>query len=341
MSSFVKTFRDKNFNLFEFLRAGANERILNSEKELKFMVTKMLEENCEERNQAITFFKNQILGQNIFEFLNLLKNFIKNNISLSRTNIDLIFSFIIIGISLLSQEQIYVKQINYMENILFSLAMIYSELSEFRKCLIVIKKFLMLENENLKISNCLNKFCSFMDTFETTCSEFHRFLKGLETNTCLTFIQNEIKISLFDLVDMKSILQNEFKTNFLILMLNSLISISGSENRSVIYVTYHFLHEQHINIISANSNSILSQRHFNNITKVLCKMNEILLKTNSKEFSKENKNDLIYSNLIKILMYEFLFSSKNTDLGVTLVFITNHINELIILQNSAMKEIEF
>jgi hypothetical protein len=268
--------------------------------------------------------KNSISHFNNSEFVNLesfiqLSNLLKSQIKKNKNlNIDPIYSLTYSYILVMKNT---VQNFTIISKILFAFAGLYSELSLIEKsCFVILNKFEIDHVINTENFNRNNNSTSLIER------EFMHNYKTLSHFKDPQHFKN-IVISFFQNLEVTKIINKEINMNFFILLLNNLLCINNDNFSFYINLSYEFL-DKNKNEIFQN----ISQVHFNNLVKILSRMNEVLLK-NNENLSLFTQN-LIVSNKVKILLYELLFSSKFANLEITYTFISNHINEYLILQKT-------
>jgi hypothetical protein len=198
--------------------------------------------------------------------------------------------------------------------VLFSFAGIYSELLQSEKsCYAIIKHFELQHRLEKSIGCNIQSSVWIENEFKEAYKNISNIHQGIKDLISLTF----------HTLGIVKLIKDENQMNFFILFLNNLISLP--EETEYIQRSYSYLesHKQEIK-------SFISQMHFNNLVKILCKMSESLLK---KQINYEQKSKclslLVLSNKINILLNEFLFTCKYSNKETTVLFVTNEINELL------------
>lgn len=255
--------------------------------------------------------------ESFIQLSNLIKSEIKNNKNLCINPIySLAYSYI-----LAMKNQ--VQNFQLISKILFGFASLYSELITVENsCFVIINKFQI--DRVVNSENCIrsNNSTTLVET------EFLVHLNTLSNLKDPNFFKNLV-FEFFQNLDVTKILNKETNMNFFILLLNNLLSLNSDNFNFFIDLSYEFIDKYKNEIFQ-----YISGVHFNNLVKILSKMNEILLKINENLSVLILTQNLILSNKIKILLYELLFSSKYSNLETTYNFISNHINELLILQKT-------
>jgi hypothetical protein len=239
--------------------------------------------------------------------INLLKSKLKNEKNLQ---IDPLFCLSYSLLYLFNKSMITTTS----SKVLFSYAGIYTELLQNEKSCYVIIKHFELQNRLEKSINCIIQSSVWIENeFKEAYKNITNIHEGIKDLISLTFHS----LSLIKLI------KDENQMNFFILFLNNLISLP--EEIEYIEKSYNYIdsHKQEIK-------SYISQMHFNNLVKILCRMSESLLKKQT-TYNKKNKSLslLIFSNKINILLNDFLFTSKYSNKETTFLFLTNEINELL------------
>lgn len=283
-------------NLFRqniFLELKENHKLFYNKDELIKVIETLL------KNLEMNLVTSEIL-------IGIASNIKENARKNKNLHIDPLFSLTYVMILMFNHN--IIPQLS--GKLLFSYAGIFSDINQPSKsCFAILKHFELQTDLNRK---------SLSDNKVWIENEFKKILNKMENINYE--ILNQTSTYLMNSLDFSRIIKNDVQMNFLILLINNLIS---NENQlKLLNTIYDFLNKNKNDMIND-----ISSLHFNNIIKIICRINELLIKSNNLEYLKK-------SNMFKILLYDILFKSKHSNSDALFSFIKNNINEFLLLQKT-------